>query len=216
MKVAWWYRRLGIKRSRGLTLLEVLVALAILTLLMAVLMAGWLQATQAQSRLTDAAQRMQQRQQISHLLRRFVAEALEPVPGSGTVFTGDAATLTAESTSAPEPTAGAAPLATRLGFTGTPRRLEVLAQGQTSAEYPWRFERAAIAYVDEAGQGHDQWPPLQGLPIEGTQPARPLPSLVQFTLLLAGDPQALIVLAAPRAAGWWLPEPSPPIAGLEE
>lgn len=204
-----------LSRSRGLTLLEVLVALAVLSLLMAVLMGGWLQAMQAQSRLSEAAERVLQRQQIAQQLRRLVAEALEPDGGNGRAFTGLASQLMVETTSAPEPTAGPAPLASEISFSGSPPRLRVQVIGQEAVVYPWRLERVAISYLDAGGRAHDRWPPLTGIPDPGATPVRPLPALLQFSLQLAGDPQPLVVLAAPRASGWWPRDGTPPIMGLE-
>lgn len=197
-------------RHRGFSLLEVLVTVAIFSLLFTVLMAGWFQALQAQSRLADAAQQLQQQQQLAFSLRQLIASVMSPPSGRGTAFNGTRRGFTAETSASLAPGLGAAPLVTTLEIEGSTPALAIRIEhpGQPSAAYPWRLIVADLRYVDGAGQVHERWPPEPSLVNDKPQSA--LPSLVQMVLQFEGQARPMTLLVAPRNSAWQLIEPTSP------
>lgn len=190
------------RRQAGLSLLEVLVTVTLFAMLFAVLAQGWFQAAQAQSRLTQAAAQLRQRQYLVLTLRRFVAESVSQADAQGASFRGDASSITAESSHAPGVGAGAAPVPVRLAFAGRPLQLTLESPGQPAWRFEPAFDEAVIDYIDGAGSVHEQWPPA--LATSATVLTRP--ALLRLTLKLQGQSQRLVLLAAPRASGFDLPD----------
>lgn len=204
--------------SRGFTLLEVLITMVIFAMLFAVLMTGWYQAMRAQAALAENSARLVQQQQLSTLLRRTVEEALAPPPNRGQPFQGDAQGFKLESTTSLDPSLRAAPatLALRFESSSGTRRLRLEDALGHASDYPWRFTRAELAYVGADGRSHERWPPDSTMLNPVSDESTRLPSLVQVTLRLEGDDRDTVVLAAPRASRWDLPEPTPPLSGLTQ
>lgn len=203
--------RLGVN-MRGFSLLEVLVTVTIFALLFAVLMAGWFQALQAQSRLTDAAQQMQQQQQLAFALRQMFAEVMSPRADRGVQFAGTRRGFVAETSSSLAPGLGAAPLPTSLQIEGSApaMSLHIEHPGQPGATYPWRLIVAELHYLDASGVTHDSWPPVFSLIGTPSAVAPALPALLQFTLQFEGQARPMTLLVAPRASAWPLLEPTSP------
>ena len=196
--------------TRGFTLLEVLVTVTIFALLFTVLMAGWFQALQAQSRLAAAAQQLQQQQQLAFSLRQLIAEVMSPRSGRGTAFTGTQRGFTAETSASLAPGMGAAPLATTLQIEGTAPALaiHIAHPGQPNAIYPWRLVMAELRYVDASGQAHERWPPDSVLVDAKGQVTTP--PLLQLMLQFEGQARPMTLLVAPRSSAWQLDEASSP------
>jgi prepilin-type N-terminal cleavage/methylation domain-containing protein len=211
-------RRPLLAHARGFSLLEVLVTVAIFALLFAVLMAGWFQALQAQSRLSAAAQQMQQQQQLAFALRQSIAEAVSPRSGRGLPFSGDRRGFVAETSASLAPGLGAAPLPTSLRIEGESPTLSLRIehQGQPAATYPWRLVVAELRYLDDSGRAHDSWPPVYSLMDRTTAEPPSLPTLLQFTLQFEGQARPMALLVAPRASAWQLSEPSSPFGELAD
>lgn len=199
-------------RARGFTLLEVLVTVTIFALLFAVLMAGWFQALQAQTRLAAAAQQMQQQQQLAFALRQLMAEVMSPRPDRGVVFSGKRRGFIAETSASLAPGLGAAPLSTSLQIEGSSPDLLLRIEhpGQQGARYPWHLLVAELRYLDASGTAHDNWPPVDSLIGMPTVQAPALPTLLQFTLQFAGQARPMTVLVASRTSAWPLTEPTSP------
>jgi prepilin-type N-terminal cleavage/methylation domain-containing protein len=199
-------------RIRGFSLLEVLVTVAIFALLFAVLMAGWFQALQAQSRLGDMAQRIQQQQQLALSLRQLLAEVASPRSGRGVQFAGTRHGFVAETSASLAPGLGAAPLPVSLQIesSGDVMLLRIEHPGQKSARFPWRLIVADLRYLDASGRAHDRWPPVNALIEAPPAELAALPALVQFTLQIEGQARPMTVLVAPRVSPWHLTEPTSP------
>jgi len=204
------------KRNRGFTLLEVLVTVTIFALLFAVLMAGWFQALQAQSRLGDAEQQMQQQQQLAFALRQLVAEVMSPRSGEGVPFSGDRRGFVAETSASLAPGLGDAPLPTSLRIEGYSPALSLRIEhpGQPATTYPWRLVVADLRYLDTSGRAHDSWPPVFAMIDRPTGEAPALPALLQFTLQFEGQARPMTLLIAPRASAWQLDLPTSPFGEL--
>lgn len=200
------------RRPGGFTLLEVLVTVTIFALLFAVLMGGWFQAMNAQSRMGDAARQIREQQQLSLSLRQLVADVLSPAADRGTVFTGSRRGFVAETSSSLAPGMGAAPLATsvQIEAKGEHLQLRIESPGKAGAVYPWVLDVAELRYYDRNGQAHDNWPEASYGPDGMAGKAANLPSLVQLTVQFEGQAQPMSMLIAPRASAWQLPEPRSP------
>ena len=199
-------------RQRGFSLLEVLVTVTIFALLFAVLMAGWFQAVQAQSRLDNAARQMQQQQQLAFALRQLLAEIVSPRAERGVRFNGTRRGFVAESSASLAPGLGAAVLPVALSIEGNAPALALRIEhpGLTGARYPWQFVVADLRYIDAAGRAHDNWPPLD-MPTGNPQAQPPaLPALLRFVLQFEGQARPMTLLVAPRASAWPLVEPTSP------
>ena len=199
-------------RTRGFSLLEVLVTITIFALLFAVLMAGWFQALQAQTRLADAAQQMQQQQQLGLALRQMFAELINPRANRGVQFSGTRRGFVAETSASLAPGLGAAPVSTSLQLEGNAPALYLRVEhpGQPGVRYPWRLTVAELRYLDVQGGTHDSWPPEFSVMDPSTAEAHALPALLQFTLQFEGQAKPMTLLVAPRATAWHLIEPSSP------
>ena len=207
--------RHGGTASRGFTLLEVLVTVAIFALLFAVLMGGWFQAQIAQSRLGEAAQQVQQQQQLSLVLRQMLAEVQSPKPGRGTSFAGTRRGFIAETSASGAPGLGSALLSTSLQIEGQAPALRLRLQhpGLEGAGFPWRLLQAELRYFDANGRANESWPPVASLVDGATGPASALPALLQFTWQFEGQLRPTSILVAPRATPWALSEPVSPFGG---
>lgn len=206
-------------RQRGLSLLEVLVTVTIFALLFAVLTLGWHQSMNAQAKLGEAARQAGTHQQIALVLRQVISETLVPDYQAGTEFNADGKGFIAETSTSLLATVGAAPLAVsvKLEATADGQRLQVTHGDADSHPLPWRFSQARWRYLDNGGEWHDTWPPPApgGMPLPVDRDTY-LPALVAFSYVMAGDSRAHELLAAPRASGWRLSEPTSPIPGLNE
>jgi prepilin-type N-terminal cleavage/methylation domain-containing protein len=200
-------------RQRGFSLLEVIVTIAIFALLFAVLMGGWFQALNAQSRLADTASQVQQQQHFSASIRQLLAEALSPMPDRGVVFAGSADGFTLETTSSLAPGLGAAamPVTLRIEKKNQVAQLRISHPGQAAVALPWRFSVASVRYVDTQLQSHDSWPPLSASIGTGARAPLPLPTLVQLNVQLEGQARPMTLLLAPRSGATPLDEPASPI-----
>jgi prepilin-type N-terminal cleavage/methylation domain-containing protein len=205
--------RKTVRRPAGFSLLEVLVTIAVFALLFAVLMGGWFQALNAQSRLADTARQVQQQQHFTASMRQLMAEALSPLPSRGVVFDGTAEGFTLESTASLAPGLGSAPVPVTLRFEKTVDilRVRVGHAGRTAVALPWRFRTASLRYLDGELQSHDRWPPPSTTSTAGPA-AISLPTLVQLDVQFEGAAQAVTLLLAPRSSATPLPEPSSPIS----
>lgn len=199
-------------QQRGFSLLEVLVTVTIFSLLFTVLMAGWFQALQAQSRLAAAAQQMQQQQQLAFALRQLLAEVVSPRAERGVRFNGTRRGFVAESSASLAPGLGAAALPMALSIDGSAPALALHIEhpGQPGTRYPWRLVLADLRYIDAAGRVHDNWPPLDAPTDNPQAQASALPTLVQFVLQFEGQARPMTLLVAPRASAWSLVEPTSP------
>jgi prepilin-type N-terminal cleavage/methylation domain-containing protein len=199
-------------RWRGFSLLEVIVTVAIFAMLFAVLMSGWFQALNAQSRLAETARQAQQQQHFSASIRQLLAEALSPRPGRGVVFAGNADGFSVETTSSLAAGLGAAALPVTLRFEKANGRLQlsVAHPGQAAVAWPWRFSLATVRYLDAQQQSHDSWPPASAAISNFGRAAPPLPSLVQLSLQFEGQARLVTMLLAPRTSATPLDEPESP------
>ncbi len=200
--------------ARGFSLLEVLVTITIFALLFSVLMAGWFQALQAQTRLADEAQQMQQQQQLGFALRQMFAELVSPRVNRGVQFSGTRRGFVAETSASLAPGLGAAPLPTSLQIGGSApnQYLRIEHPGQPSVRFPWHLVVAEFRYLDVQGRAHDSWPPEWSVVDASSSEAPSLPTLLQFTLQFEGQAQPMTMLVAPRASAWQLTEPTSPFA----
>jgi prepilin-type N-terminal cleavage/methylation domain-containing protein len=199
--------------SGGFTLLETLVTVSIFALLFAVLMGGWYQALKSQSRLADAAQQVQQQQQMSTVLRQLLSELASPRKKElGVVFQGTRRGFVGESTASQAPGLGAAPVPVSLQVEGSSPALRVRVEhpGMGGALYPWKLAVAEFRYVDVSGRAHDTWPPSYSMAEQPAGETPALPALIQLTLQIEGQPLATTILAAPRTTSWPLAEPVSP------
>lgn len=198
--------------TRGFSLLEVLVTITIFALLFSVLMAGWFQALQAQTRLAGAAQQMQQQQQLGLALRQMFAELMNPRVNRGVQFSGTRRGFLAETSASLAPGLGAAPLPTSLQIEGSAPALYLRIEhpGQPGVRYPWRLVVAEFRYLDAQGRAHDSWPPEFSMMDPAAVEAPALPTLLQFTLQFEGQAKPMTLLVAPRATAWQLTEPTSP------
>jgi prepilin-type N-terminal cleavage/methylation domain-containing protein len=201
-------------KQHGFSLLEVVVTVAIFAMLFGVLMAGWFQSLNAQARLSETAQVVQQQQQLTASLRQLLAEAMSPAANRGLVFAGSAQGFAVESMASLAPGLGAAALPVTLKFEkrGELSTLKLEHPGQNSVVFPWRFRQARLRYLDARHAGYETWPPEAGTGGEAVAVA--LPSLVQLTLQLEGQAAATTLLIAPRASPTPLPEAGSPFSGL--
>jgi len=199
-------------RTRGFSLLEVLVTVAIFALLFAVLMAGWFQALQAQSRLGDVAQRIQQQQQLALSLRQMLAELMSPRSGRGAQFAGTRRGFLAETSASLAPGLATAPLPVSLQIEGSGELMSLRIEhpGQQSARFPWLLVVAEFRYLDATGRAHDSWPPANTMVEASAAELSGLPALVQFTLQFDGQARPMTLLVAPRTSAWHLAEPTSP------
>lgn len=205
--------RHGLKgAARGFTLLEVMVTVTIFALLFAVLMAAWFQALQAQQRLGDAVQQVQQQQQLVFALRHMFAEVMSVRKDRGVFFAGERRGFVAETSASLAPGLGSAPLPVSLQIEGSSPAMTLRLEhpGQAGVSYPWRLLVAELKYIDAAGRAHDSWPPVYSMiDAPGTEvPA--LPAILQFTLQFDGQARPMTLLVAPRASAWHLTEPTSP------
>ncbi|MGM9484154.1 prepilin-type N-terminal cleavage/methylation domain-containing protein [Roseateles sp. NT4] len=205
-------------RQLGLSLLEVLVTVTIFAMLFAVLTLGWHQSMNAQAKLGEAAEHARTHQQLALLLRQLISETLVPEYQAGTEFSADDKGFVAETSTSLLATVGAAPLAVsvKLETTSEGKRLQITHGEADSRPLPWRFSEARWRYLDNAGQWHDDWPPpspIAGMPLPRERDSY-LPALVAFSYTIVGESRSHELLAAPRASGWRLGEPSSPIADL--
>jgi len=198
--------------ERGFTLLEVLVTVTIFALLFAVLMAGWFQAMQAQQRLGDAVQQVQQQQQLVFALRHMFAEVMSPRKDRGVLFAGERRGFVAETSASLAPGLGSAPLPVSLQIQGSSPALTLRVEhpGQGGVSYPWRLRVAELKYIDAAGRAHDSWPPVYSMMDAPGAEIPALPALLQFTLQFEGQARPMTLLVAPRASAWQLKEPTSP------
>lgn len=205
-------------RQLGLSLLEVLVTVTIFAMLFAVLTLGWHQSMNAQAKLGAAAEHARTHQQLALLLRQMISETLVPDYQAGVEFNADDKGFVAETSTSLLASIGAAPLPTSVKLETTPdgRRLQVTHGDADSQPLPWRFSQARWRYLDSAGQWHDAWPPPPpslGMPLPMERDSY-LPALVAFSYTFVGESRAHELLAAPRASGWRLREPTSPIADM--
>lgn len=205
-------------RQLGLSLLEVLVTVTIFAMLFAVLTMGWHQSMNAQAKLGSATEHARTHQQLALVLRQLISETLVPDYQAGTEFTADDKGFIAETTTSLLAGIGAAPLpvSIKLETTADGQRLQVTHGDAPSQPLPWRFSQARWRYLDRAGEWHDDWPPpppQAGMPLPLERDSY-LPALVAFSYTMAGENRAHELLAAPRASGWRLGEPTSPLAGM--
>lgn len=194
----------------GFTLLEVLVALVITGLLVAILMSSLYYMFRAQDKVSqEIAGR-----EADLRVKAWVIDALEHcLPRERRLyadftFTGSAKEIRCETTAAIGPHTQTIPLLITLSLStgeksGT--RLTYKEQGSTESQpitlTVWPEGEAKFTFHDADGQPMDQWPP--------EKPDAPaLPSLI--TLLIKQPDATLAWLAAPRADGWVPPPPTNP------
>lgn len=204
---------------RGLSLLEVLITIAILSLLVAVLAQGWFQSLQSQVRLAAVADSHVAHQKIAIAVRQLIAEALLAGSGSGEALRGDARVIEAESSTSLRPDLGAAPMAVRLSLVEGPGGVEMRVGHPGAAPAQsllWRFAQAQWRYHDQQGVEHDRWP--AGAAEAGDLPPLDrddlLPSRVVLHYRLVGEPQTHEIVASPRASPWAVPEATPALPGV--
>lgn len=199
-------------RSRGFTLLEVLVTVVIFALLFTVLMAGWFQAMKAQTSLGDAARQVQQQQQLALAVRQMMSELMPPRTDRDVRFAGTRQGFAGESSASMAPGLGAAPVSVSLQVDGIAPEVSLRIEhpGQPAVKLPYRLIAADFRYLDASGQAHDDWPPRSTM-TDGTSAAVPgLPALLQLTLQFEGQARPMTILVAPRQSTWALPVPTPP------
>jgi prepilin-type N-terminal cleavage/methylation domain-containing protein len=215
---------LAAPRSRGFSLLEVIVTVAIFAMLFAVLMGGWFQALNAQSRLADTARQVQQQQHFSSAIRQLLAESLSPLPDRGVVFAGHTDGFSVETTASMAPGLGAAALPVTLRFEkkNDTSLLRIMHPGHAAVAFPWRFSVASVRYLDSQLQSHDSWPPASAAIGGGSSGGSsgggggrmaflPLPALVQLSVQFEGQARPMVLLLAPRNSAVPLLEPTSPI-----
>lgn len=207
------------RSCHGLSLLEVLVTLTIFSMLFFVLTMGWYQTMDAQSKLSDVAQRARAHQQIALSIRQAINEALVPAYQAGTDFTADARGFMTESTTALLGASQSAPLTVSIKLENTPsgQRLQISHADRESRAFPWLFSKARWRYLDGQHDWHEVWPPpppALGMPLPVDRDSY-LPILVAFSYVVAGETKEHELLAAPRASSWRLAEPSSPLVGFD-
>ena len=200
------------RRSRGFTLLEVLVTVVIFALLFTVLTAGWFQAMKAQASLAETAQQLQRQQLLAIALRQAMSELVPPRADRGVVFTGTRQGFVGESSASLAPGLGAAPVPVSLQIDGSAPELALRVEhpGQPGVRLPYRLSAAEFKYLDASGQAHDNWPPQSTMAGAATAAAPGLPALLQLTLQLEGQARPMTILVAPRQSTWQLPQPTSP------
>ncbi len=205
--------RRGPHPQRGFTLLEVIVALVITSLLVAVLVG----ALYYVFRVQDALRSEVVERELTLRARTWFVEALRGcLPAEAntpSAFAGSTATIRCETTTPLKPRRLPAP--ERISFSlrrqaGAMHHLEYREERDGAAARTvaaWNADDVQFRYVDDAGEERQDWPPSRAEP-------ETLPRLVKLVVKHAGGGET-VWLTAPGADPWLPPKPRGNPFGVE-
>lgn len=199
-------KRPPLRLARGLTLLEMLVTLLIVSLVAAIV---W----QAMAQLARVERLLAQGQMVNMVqalraewARNAIGSLLPGAPQSNERLLGSALELRGLSTQVPQwPTPGVAILHLRLDYEARTEltTLQVIRANDSSPEQAvatpllsWPGRKGRFTYLDHQGQWHDSWP---------TPTPDKLRALPKAVMLETGLPELPVLLAAPLAADIVMP-----------
>lgn len=198
-------------RQRGFTLLEVLVALVMTSLLVAVLVGALYYVFRVQDALRSEVIEREQALRARAWFVDALRGCLPAEAGSKSVFTGSAATIRCETTTALKPRRLPAP--ERISFSlrrqGGGPQLDYQEERDGAAPRTvasWHAGEAYFRYIDDAGEELQDWPPSRAEP-------ETLPRLIKLVVKNAEGETAW--LAAPGADPWLPPKPRGNPFGVE-
>lgn len=200
--------------SRGFTLVEVLIALVITSLLISILVSSLYYVFRVQDLLHNEVVEREAALRAKAWFTEVLEACLPAAKTSASAFSGNPQEIRCETLAPLEPRR--IPLPLRITFAlrrekDLVTQLTYLEQGQEQARLrtiaTWPGGDSHFVFVDAKGRQLDQWPPQQP---DIKEDSEALPALIKLVFKSSGDANPSLWLVAPRADGWLPPPPKNP------